>query len=310
MNLKNLTFNEAVQKYGDRMYNGIEIDESTKASLLEYFGYMNISIHDPNRWISLWRRNLRMYINVYNQELDMWKEYRTEEWFYDKIKLNDKKHTETTSLTENVKRQIERDLNRTFGEIYRSIVEGNSSGDNSNTINRTNSQDTNNENHEISNGKDRSFSFNYPESNYTGGVIPYDLNNNPVVEFISQQADSLNRKNTDQDGSTHLTGKDDSTEKGNYTNNTNGTEDRNTDQNSNETEDTGSNEDRTNTVTNEYTDHYEYDGSNIIDLANKMINLIPQSNFFLELVKHLEQLFCHVFSEDEIMFEYYGGYYG
>lgn len=351
-NLKTPTFDDMVKKYQD-LYDGTDVDELTKASLRIYFDMLNISDRNEQRWKWLWKRNLILYYPVYKQELDMWKDYRTNEWFYDKVKLNDKHHTESTTLTEDLKRQIYRDLNRTLNDKYeesrhdegkqndngslnRTFNEeysGNrsESGTSKDTLNEksTNNSTTNTTSNSETNSKDRNFSFNYPESNYQGGVIPYDINNNPSVEFISTQGDSLSKSNTEStdhedqtSGGTHeattnreyensgtdghtneQTQKDISENLRNTSSDSTGNHTQ--DQKQTEKEGQDATENRDQKIINEYTDHYDYDGSNIIDLADKLISLIQTANFFKEFVNHLDHLFDHLYIEDDMWEEDY-----
>lgn len=274
-------------------FSGVDIDAATKLQLSEYFSFDRISDTSEAKWKWLFKRRLNMLLPIYEQQLSMWKEYRAEEWFYDKIKVNEKKHDEWTNLTETQKQTLIRTLNETIDRTAKETYENSQNLTGKDTTGQTDKTTSTSSGTFDENTKDRQFNFQYPESNYTGGVIPYDINSNPSVEFISTQGDRIgldhqtSNSESDTDYSSDVT-KDttqDVTE--NSTKN-------NTD---NETRDESQNDDtnfgRDQKVTSGYTDHYDYDGSNIIDLAQKLIDLLPQANFFKELVDGLYDLFNH-----------------
>ena len=303
MNLKNPTFKEISDEFGQELYEGTTVDDLTKTALLNYFKFSKISDPVKPKWVWMWQRNMNLFYPVYETELSMWKEYRENEWFYDKQKVNNKTHTEMTELTEDVKKELNRNLDRVFNQRYNGTTS--QSGTGNNKTNATNETEQTTETNETNNtnGKNRNFNFNYPEANYQGGVIPYDLNNNPSVEFINTQADALNQENQNKNNNTTDNTTQTQEEEQNSTFSNSGTEANTTDQTQNDTETQNDAENRNQNIHNIYTDEYLYDGSNIIDLADKMIDLIQKANFFKNFVNHLERCFVHSYDSDDLDWE-------
>lgn len=299
-NSKIPTFKEMVDRYGDQLYQNIDIDDLTKTQLNEYFKYLRICDRVEEKWIWMWKRNLSMWIYTYNNEKGMWQDYRTNEWFYDKVKHNDKTHTESTDLTDDLRRQIDRTLNRTFKEVYAATLNGSGTGNTSGKDSNSQTNTENGTNTGTESGKGRNFSFNYPEANYQGGVIPYDLENNPSIEFINVQNDAINKNDTTNTTQSTQNTENEGTNSQNseYTNKE--TNDHTNDQTSGDTGNETQTEGRTQKIANEYKDIYEYDGSNISDLATKMVELIRDTNFFKELCDHLMVCFNCIYTCDDL----------
>ena len=175
------------------------------------------------------------------------------------------------------------------------------------------------------NGKTREFTFNYPESNYQGGVLPYDMTNNPSVEFINSQGDRLTKTDKTSNGTTgennnvHSEGSasgsstenasdqritndsraQDATDNTDETKTTNRTDNRNASANDNTTENGTKATDIEETI-NEIKTHQ---GDNLNKLAEDLINQIPTTNFFKQFTAVLYKNFQQCYLVDEIIEE-------
>ena len=75
----------------------------------------------------------------------------------------------------------------------------NTSGDNTTSSNNSSSTDNS--------SLHRNLTYQYPESNYQDGVLPYDLDSVPNVEFISTQNDAKGKSNSVTNGLSDSEGK-------------------------------------------------------------------------------------------------------
>ncbi len=70
-----------------------------------------------------------------------------------------------------------------------------------------NSSNSNNSSSTDSSTLNRALNYQYPESNYQDGVLPYDLDSVPNVEFISSQTDAKGKGYTATNGLSDTVGK-------------------------------------------------------------------------------------------------------
>ena len=130
-------------------------------------------------------------------------------------------------------------------------------------------------------------------------MIPYDINNNPNVEFIDSQADSVSKSNTKETHSGTGSGTDSSTDARTSKGTSKGTTDTTTDTthktNENQTV-TGARDQNTAT---HWTETKRRQADNMNKLATELIEQLPTTNFFLKLVKQLSICFESVRLEDE-----------
>lgn len=297
------TLEELVDKIGQpAVFAGTDVDAVTQNSLIDFF-LLDRLCDVQKRFLWHWRRNLNLYYPIYKQELDMWAERRAEKWFFDNFKSETRQHDGTFKLDENTKVELMRELSRTINDIFASKThgEGNSSGKTSSTADSNSSSSDTYTNG--SDGKRRQFSFNYPESNYTGGVIPYDINNNPSVEFISTQGDGLDKSTDTHTGSDESENhsETDGTRSDEYTQN--GTADNTNDQKT--AENTGENTtgERGQETETHWIETLKRQGDNLNALATELIAQIPETNFWKKFTSHLKCCFQQTYLVDELLEE-------
>lgn len=298
-----MTLEELNEKIGqDKIFSGTEVDAETQNKLIDFFLLDRLGFSEK-KFLWMWRRNLNLYYPIYKQELEMWSERKTEKWFFDNHKKGTTEHKGKTTLDEQTRVELSRTLARVVADVFsgKTSTEGNSSG-------KTSSEtDSNGENEDTykngSTGKDRQFTFNYPESNYQGGIIPYDLDNNPSVEFISAQADRLNKSDDTHTGS----GADENHAETAGTHSdefqTNGTDDNKRDVNTNDTEHSESNGTRGQEGTDDWTEQTDNQGDNLNKLVDELIAQIPLTNFFKKFTDKLKPCFQQTYLMEEVMEE-------
>lgn len=297
------TFGELVERIGSpEVFNGTQVDEETREALTAYFEFDRLCTYE-RRFLWFWRRRLNIYYPIYKDSLAAWAERKSKEWLFDNFKTEDVTHDGTEKLIEGVMSELKKILDRTFnltsaGKTTDTATDTGSNGE-------TYSEDRSGESHAEgeATGKDRSFAFRYPESNYQGGVIPYDITNNPNVEFIDSQDDSISKSNNSADSrdSGNTDGERSGTMKNEHTGA--GTSDR-TDASA--THDAGtdnSKTDRTQDVTNHWTETRKRQGDNLNLLMTELIEQLPTTDFFLQFVKKLQPCFQVVYLSDEIIEE-------
>lgn len=203
----------------------------------------------------------------------MWEQRIILGWFKDNDKLN---KTVTAEDINTVGKEVRSAIDK-IDVVAKDVFDGNT--------------DENQNTNTSSNGKSRDFAFVYPESNYSGGVIPYDLDNNPNVEFISTQADNVNRSSasTEQSGNT----KTDST----------------TDSTSTTNEESSSNADTTGNTDRDVTTTFTYTGTDISTLADQILAQLPATDFFRQFAEKLQGCFQRVYLVDEQLEEEGENYY-
>lgn len=293
-------FKDLVAEVGDDVvYRGTGVDTATRATLDDYFAY-DFLCDKQERFLWLWRRALLEAYPIYADQMEQWKERKAYKWYFDNIKDNTKTHDGTFKLDEDTKAELLRDINRALEDVAKTILDtdttniskstGTSHTDNDSSTNGT-SADT---------GKDRQFAFNYPESNYSGGVIPYDLDNNPSVEFISTQGDTVSKSNNQHEDSTTSTedGKTTGTE------DAKGTVDTTTDYTDKQDETTKQTDNQTATHGQETETHWTetttYKGDSLNSLARELLDMLPTTDFFNQFVCKLKKCFMNDFLFDEV----------
>lgn len=303
-----ITFGELVNKLGTaKVYSGTAVDTETQTALNSFFELDRLCDAEK-KFLFFWRRRLNLYYPIYKQELEMWAERKTEKWFFDNIKKSSTVHDGTFALDETTKAELKRTVEDVIANTFHSDTTGKTtghtdvehSGQNKTTEESSTSGD--------SSDKSRAFNFRYPEANYTGGVIPYDLDNNPNIEFIDSQADSLKKNEHSDTSNSTVNGTDSYNDSSDSTGTSTGTVDNKTDetrsQTTNQTQ-TGSTD--RDTVTH-WTENYTKQGDNLNQLANELIEQLPTTNFFLKLISQLSICFQTIRLEDEEMedFKEYG----
>lgn len=303
-----MTFEEYLEKYTDKdLYKTTPVDEETKAALADFFSLDRLC-ETPVRFAWLYRRNLSRFYPIYKDELAMWTDRKTREWFFDLYKTEHREHDGTFTLDEETEAQIARELSRTITDALTGNTTG--TGKNSGTTRRT--ADTTGGTTESStdngNDKKRNFSFQYPEANYQGGVIPYNLDNNPSVEFINAQSDSIGKDSNihDGEGTSESHTKDDGSSSNTFENETNVKND--TTNETSEKSGDGSNATRGQQTATHWSEDVNREGSDIIDLANKLIAQLPSTDFFKRFTDKMSRCFQHDYLPDEI--DEQEGYYG
>lgn len=259
-----ITFEEILAKTDP--YEDTEVDEATQKKLNNFF-LLDHLCDTEKRFLWFWKRKLGIYYPIYKEQCEMWAERKLYKWFFDNYKDQTTTHDGSFHLSEQTVAELKAQLERTIKDIL-------------NANSTTDSNDTS-----TTNGKQRAFAFAYPESNFSGGVIPYDLDNNPTVEFISTQTDSLNRSTTDSEShsETDSNSTDNQTTKEDSAQNSSGTRGQDTSTHWKET--------------------VNRQGDNINSLALELINALPQTDFFKQLTDKLKPCFQNIFILDETLEE-------
>lgn len=267
------TYEELISDVGqETIYHDIITDAATRNCLDDYFALDRLCA-PRKKFIWLYRRRLREAYPVYKDQMDMWATRVTLGWFKDNGKLN------KTITAENIQ-TIGNEVSKAIGTVDTTVKDNyNSSVDSTTT-----SKDT-------SNGKQRGFAFNYPESNYSGGVIPYDIDNNPSVEFINTQSDSISKSTTESETISNVT--TDSTD----------TTVTDTDTTDNTNTDTTGSTDRDVVTT------FEYTGTDISALADQILAQLPITDFFKQFTNKLKTCFQGIYLVDEQLEEEGEDYY-
>ena len=329
-------FRDVVADIGnDAIYINTGVDSSTQNALDEYFA-MDRLCDRRERFLWLWRRALNEAYPVYADQMEMWKERKAYKWYYDNQKDNVKTHDGTFKLDENTKAELIKAINTKLDEIGKSVTDtdrtGNSqttgethgTSENTSTGHSTATGESHNENESTTTGnstdtgKQRNFAFAYPESNYSGGVIPYDIDNNPSVEFISTQGDAISKthnEHTDttegaEDGTTSSEENSTDTSNGKTSGTSAGSEenqeniDSTTDTTRNATGSTNEEDNSISTKGQETATHWEetttYKGDSLTAIARELLEELPATDFFSKFVAKLKNCFQNDFIFDEI----------
>lgn len=293
-------FKDLIAEYGgEKVYAGTHVDEVTQSALNGYFA-MDYLCDRPERFIWLWHRALLTAYPVYIDQMEMWKERKAYKWYYDNQKDNVKTHDGTFHLDETTKAELIKNINDTLKEISKTVTD----------TDTTNNANASSESHDegehqtdgtaTTNTKNRQFSFSYPESNYSGGVIPYDLDDNPSIEFISAQADGVGKQSevTHEDGATSADETTSSEEK------QVGTLDSAVDYTGDKTGETQENDNSAGEKGQDTATHWQetttYKGDSLTAIAKELLAELPATDFFKQFVDKLEKCFMHDFLFDEI----------
>lgn len=278
-------------------------DTDTQDKVSQYF--MLDRLCAPRKyWLWMFARTFDLWYNQYRDERDAWAERKTYAWFYDNLKKQTTQHDGKFKLDEATKSELLREAKQTVEDIFtgnqKQTTEKNTKTTDEQDSSRTGQSATSSQ----ESGKDRSFAFAYPESNYSGGTIPYDLDNDPSVEFISTQGDTISKKNsasnTDTEDTDRTESSGTSTEAGNSTGTTNNQTDRTTNDNSTDT----GNTDRDQTTETHWTEVTDRQGDNLNALYKDLANSIPETDFFRRFVRRLQPCFQMTYIPDEIMEDY------
>lgn len=294
-----ITFSELIDKLGsDEVYKGTTVNSETQNALNDFFAFDRLCDKEK-KFLWFWRRRLNLFYPIYSQELEMWKDRKAEKWFFDNYKNDSVTHDGTFALDEDTKQELARELTSAINTIFASKSTGETTGETKGTHNGEYENSNSGQSESTTLGKNRAFNFNYPEANYQGGVIPYDIENNPDVEFIDSQADSLSKTNTTETHSDSGSGTDSSTDTGTSKGTSKGTTDNTTDttQKTDESQTVTGTRDQ-NTATH-WTETKRRQSDNINKLATELIEQLPTTNFFLKLVRQLSICFESVRLEDE-----------
>ena len=296
-----MTMEELVTKIGQpAVFAGTEVDDATQSSLIDFF-LLDRLCDKEKRFLWLWRRRLNLYYPIYKEQLEMWEERRAEKWFFDNFKEETTQHDGTFKLDENTKVELMRELERKFADIFSSKTTGTGTSDGT-TAHTGDTNSTGTENSEDNgNSKNRSFAFNYPESNYQGGVIPYDMDNNPSVEFINTQADALGKTDNTHSGNTENEGHETADDERHDEYKQSGTTDNTDDSMTNETGNENTTGERGQETETHWTEKVNRQGDNLNALARELIEQIPLTNFFKELTDKLQVCFQSTYLLDELM---------
>lgn len=294
-----ITFSELITELGnDEVYKGTSVDTATQSSLNDFFAFDRLC-DKKSKFLWYWRRRLNLYYPIYKQELEMWEERKLEKWFYDNWKDETVTHDGTFALDETTKQELKRELTTTIKSVFSSKSTGETTSNTKNIHSGEYENSSSGESDSTTANKNRAFTFNYPESNYQGGVIPYDIDNNPDVEFIDSQADSIRKSQTHETHSDSGNGTDSATDTGTATGTSKGTTDSTTNNTQATTEGQTVDGSRDQDTTTHWTETKRRQSDNINKLATELIEQLPTTNFFLKFVKQLSICFETVRLEDE-----------
>lgn len=292
------TLREARKKID--IWDGTKVDAETQEMLVTALDLEVLCDEDLDTWLFYWKRALLIHYPVYKDQMDMWAERKKKEWLFDNYKEIVTEHEGTFHLDETTRNEILSELQRNIDDVFNGKFHGVSVRDADVSGHSDNSGNTSDEYTDTVNGKARGFTFSYPESNYTGGVIPYDIDDNPNVEFISNQSDSITRNITEHDGSSEYTNTEDNTTHTDDTtttdNETNSTDNRGESANESKTDDGTRGQD---TITH-WIERVNKQGDNLNSLVDGLIAQIPATDFFRQFVDKMLICFKREFAPWDI----------
>lgn len=295
-----MTFKEYIEKFGDEeLYDYTEVDEVTKRNLLNYFQIEEICAK-PEIFAQLYNRSIMLYYPIYEDQMNFWMERKKLEWLHDLVDKETKQHYGEFHMDEASIRDFGRNLTRTINETLDGTSNTNTTftGKADRKGNSTTDADGSSSNsHE---GKGRVFRFNYPESNYQAGVIPYDLDNNPNAEFIDTQQDSVDRYSESREYNDHSeTDSTDTTETNNSgTSDTDTTSDRDISHEEGIKDKEGKNGNRD--TNDHYFDTWIHDRGDLEKIAMAILDELPRTNFFEQFVNKMSICFRHIYFSGDI----------
>lgn len=295
-----MTYGELEEKIGrEKIFEKTGVDAETQEKLRLFFELDRLC-DSEKRFLWLWRRRLLQWYPVYKDELTVWTERKTKEWFFDNYKMEHKEHGGTVKLDEATKTELTRVLSRVFEGILHGTEGQVSTSNAKTTADGTSSGNHAGDNSKDGNGKDRQFSFNYPESNYQGGVIPYDLDNDPSVEFISTQGDRISKNHEEGHDESEDTGT--TSEKGTaeQTGKVDTKRDQNDNQTTNDNETQNGNGEKKALTEENWQEDTRRQGDNINKLLDELLDTIGNTDFFKRFTKRLQPCFQASVLVDEI----------
>lgn len=293
------TFGELVDDIGaDAVFVKTDVDDATRLALINFFELDRLC-DKQERFLWFWRRRLAENYPVYKDEVSMWAERKLEKWFFDNFKTESHTHTGTFKLDEQTAAELKRALDRAVADVYSGATTGKDHSESKGSGTRSDDTTGEESGSESTTGKERAFGFKYPEANYQGGVIPYDIDNNPNVEFIDTQTDRVSKgsRNTTGENSSSSTGTTtdtttaDGTSEGTATHTNNETVKEATDQT-----DKGTRGQQTET---QWTEEIRRQGDNLNSLARDLIADIPNTDFFRAFTRRLKPCFQSSYLLDE-----------
>lgn len=264
----------------DRLYAGLGVDDNTINAIADYMALMRIG-NVPERFIWLYRRSLMRAYPVYKDQMEAWAERKSKSWFFDNLGSHKVTHDGTFGLDESTINQIETATTQIVKNLTKSSYEDTNNTESAGSTDRD--------------SKDRMFAFAYPETNYQGGVVPYDMDNDPSVEFISQQTDRLNRfaetrsDESQSDASGNTTNNFDGDTKGSLKTETSNAVDQDT-------------------ITH-WTETRDATAVPYNQLMAELIRDLPNTDFFAQFVGYLSVCFEVVHTTDDYYEEIGGGDY-
>lgn len=295
------TFGELSLEIGlNGIFQGTEVDGVTQKKLLDYFYMENIC---ANQDVFLWifRRELEKHYPVYKDQLDSWIMRKGYSWFYDLDEKETKEHWGEYDDKANNTDWIHRTLDRTVDDHAEGKSDSNSVTDT--TLNHSGNQkrEGTSDTESTTDEKRRGFTFNFPESNYTGGNIPYDLNEDPNSEFLNMQTDALSTSTTTTHGETTDEGEDTFSDTGKDTT----TATTETETTGKQTTDESGIENRSGEKTGEGADHYKdvttRDRGDVNKIMKEIVETLPLTDFFKQFVDKLGDCFQHTYLPDQII---------
>lgn len=264
----------------DRLYAGLGVDDNTIASITDYMSLMRIG-DIPDRFIWHYRRTLMDCYPVYRDQLDAWAERKSKAWFFDNIGTNKVTHDGTFGLDSVTQNEVDTATKQIVKNLTKSSYNDKNSAESTGSTNRT--------------GKDRVFGIAYPETNYQGGVVPYDLDNDPTIEFISNQSDHVDRMSENRSDETTTT------TEGNSTSDLDGSTTGTIDTNSKNTVDQ-------NTATH-WTETRDVTAIPYNQLMTELIRDLPSTDFFAQFMRRLSVCFEVARTSDDYFAEMGGDLY-
>lgn len=297
---KTPTFKEVIDEYtAAEVYKDTGVDQVTQDLLTHYFTYSRICVIEPEKFIWFYRRALKTWYPIYKDQLEAWAKYKALGWYRDNDRVIIEKYmgenTEERGIKEDFLSAVKRIMTgETDTNVVGKVTTDTESGTKAETV--TAQTDASND---VTNSKDRAFSFAYPESNYQGGIIPYDIENNPDVEFISNQADSISKTTVDHTGELDGTVDYNDTATGKST--TNQTTDTGQTNSSEGTDDTNSQREIDSQLAgkNSYVKETTISGLYAIQIASDLFPLIQTTDFFNQLIQRLRTCFNLTYCEDD-----------
>lgn len=297
--IKTLTLNDVLKTVTNaELYANTGVTDAEAELINDHFLYSRINSADTEKFMWFFRRNLRRWYPVYKDQMEAWAKYKALDFFYDNVNKITETYTGTTTEARDISDEFVSDVRRALDVIGKTTTTQTTDTDTtSNTESRTDVDESDSYVDNTS-SKNREFGFAYPEANYQGGVIPYDLSDNPSVEFITSQTDGIGQGTTNHSGD--FEGRTD------YMDSASGTVDTTMDT---DTETTNDTDETTNTTSNRNTDSdmqgtqdyvktIESPGIYALDIAHRLIEILPLTDFWNQFMRNMSICFNCFFSEN------------